>query len=399
MVYCFSPYGLWGTLVRVEIDVRPGLPGTDLSGLPGGEVREARDRVRVAIRNSGFDYSKQRVLVNLAPADVPKVGGGFDLAIAVAVLNATGQVRLSDDVLIMGELALDGSVRPARAVLAAAVAAHAAGIRAAIVHRSSASELTSIELNAVYGVERLRDCLHLTPVVPTTGAERREPDTREPISFDDIIGQPVVKRACAVAAAGRHNLLLMGPPGTGKTMSARRLVTLLPDLSAAESVRVARIYSNSGLTRPGGLLSRRPPLRAPHHSASVEGLVGGGRRAGAGELSLAHGGVLLLDEATEFKPRALQALREPLETYSIAVSRVGLYQRYPADVQVVMTANMCPCGYMGLEDGRCICGMQDVARYWRKIGGPLLDRIEIRVRTASMNPPAGASVESAFNSP
>lgn len=384
MVYGFSPVGALGLLVRVEIDIRHGLPGTDIVGLPGSEVREARDRVRVAIRNSGFEYPAERILFNLSPADVPKIGSGFDLPMALALLQRSGQVKLPENFVASGELSVRGEVVPVRGTLSAVLAAGDRGIRTVVLGERGARSLGPLmgggpALRVIHTLRELRGSGLRVPAGRPQRAAGGEEDAGESPSFDDIVGQPALKWAATVAAAGFHNLLLMGPPGSGKTMAARRLISLLPDLSPHDARDVGRIHSMRGLENR--LALRRPPLRMPHHSASLEGMLGGGRAHLPGEVSLAHRGIMVLDEATEFRPRVLQALREPVERRSVLISRAGHSEEFPAAFQLVLTSNLCPCGKLGQPDSRCMCSRQEIERYWRRVGAALLDRVDIRVRT------------------
>ncbi len=379
MVYGFSPFGAMGLPVRVEVDIRRGLPGTDIVGLASSEVREARERVRVAIRNSGFEYPSERILISLSPAEVPKIGAGFDLAIALAVLEQSGQVTLPGDVLASGELSIQGDVVPVRGTLSAVLSAEELGVPHVVVARRAVRELYAGK--AAHGGLLVVDTLG---ELKRGGFSRPEIEAqtnreREAVSFDDIRGQPALKWASAVAAAGFHNLLLVGPPGSGKTMAARRLSSLLPDMPDEHARVVARIYSMRGLE--GGLSGSRPPVRMPHHSASMEGLLGGGKGHLPGEVSLSHLGIMILDEAAEFRPHVLQALREPVERRSVTVSRAGLTEEFPAQFQLVLTSNLCPCGKLGRPESRCMCSDREVERYWRRLGSALLDRVDIRVRT------------------
>ncbi len=380
MIYGFSPVGALGLLVRVEVDIRRGLPGTDVVGLPSSEVREARDRVRVAIRNSGFEYPMDRILINLSPADVPKVGSGFDLPIALAILQRSGQVTLPRHFLATGELSVRGEIIPVRGTLSAVLSAGDHEVSTVILgeralrhldphHGDEAEILFSSSLGALR--------THGLRSAPRHVCDRDR--DREPLSFDDIVGQPALKWAATVAAAGFHNLLLMGPPGSGKTMAARRVSTLLPDLPHRTGREVARIYSMRGLE--GSLRCGRPPVRMPHHSASVEGILGGGKGSLPGEVSLSHNGVMILDEATEFRPRVLQALREPVERRQVSITRAGRCDEFPARFQLLLTSNLCPCGKLGQPGARCMCSTQEIERYWRRLGAALLDRVDIRVRT------------------
>ena len=381
MVYGFSPYGARGEVVRVEVDVRRGLPGMDIVGLPSSEVRESRDRVRVAIRNSGFEYPAERILVSMSPAEIPKTGAGFDLPVALALLERTGQIRLPDPVLAVGELSIRGGCIAVRGTFSAVLGARERGIPSVIVPGKSLKALAGVRrvtgmLLVVEDLRKLRT--HgLRRVAP---ADRYEKPGGVATSMDDISGQPTMKNAAAVCAAGFHNLLLMGPPGSGKTMTARRLTTLMPILSKNVALEVARIHSMRGMET--ARVFDEPPIRIPHHGASLEGMLGGGRYCLPGEVSLAHRGTLVLDEATEFRPQVLQALREPVENRSVAISRAGRIEQFPAAFQLVLTSNLCPCGQLGRERGRCMCSMQEIARYWRRVGAALLDRIDVRVRTS-----------------
>jgi magnesium chelatase family protein len=396
-IVAHEPSGFEGSLVQVEVDIRRGIPGVDLVGLAAGAVKEARERVRAAIRNSGFEFPLDRVLINLAPADLTKEGAAYDLPMALAVLGASGALpEPGRPVLALGELRLEGSVRPVRGVLPAVSAALSAGVDRFIVPCENAAEARALRRGAVFPIANLAEAPLLLCLIregaeppaqllggddlPLSGREACEGDLSE------LKGQARLRRALEVAAAGGHNVLLLGPPGSGKTMAARRFAGLLPDLAEDEAVQVASLYSLAGLLGAGLALRRRPPLRAPHHSASLEGLIGGGRRLRPGEISLAHRGVLFLDEAAEFRADVLQSLRAPIEEGRVSLVRAGSIARFPAEFQLLIAANPCPCGNLGRRDKACLCSIQELERYRRKLGGPLLDRIDIRVPVQPSSP-------------
>ncbi|ROR34414.1 magnesium chelatase family protein [Inmirania thermothiophila] len=379
MVHSRAQEGVAAPEVVVEVHLGAGLPALTLVGLPEAAVREAKDRVRSALVSAGFDFPARRITINLAPADLPKEGGRFDLPIAVGILAASGQVPAEalDGHELIGELALTGALRPCRGVLPAALAARRAG-RALVVPEGNAAEAAAAGGRVLGAGHLLAVCAHLAgrePLAPAAAPERGGVGAVPDLA--DVRGQHQARRALEVAAAGGHSLLLIGPPGTGKSMLAQRLPGILPPMTEEEALEAAAVASAAGCFDPARWGLR--PFRAPHHTASAVALVGGGGQPRPGEVSLAHHGVLFLDELPEFDRRVLEALREPLENGSITVSRAARQAEFPARFQLVAAMNPCPCGHLGDPAGRCRCTEEQVRRYRARISGPLLDRIDLHV--------------------
>ncbi len=378
----FTIEGLGARAVSVEVDIRAGLPAFAIVGLADAAVREARDRVHAAVLNSGFEFPARRITANLAPADVPKVGPGFDLALACAVLAASGQIPgdLLDTHALLGELSLDGEVRACHGTLAVAEACRKAGMKTLLVGPGRAGEALLVGELRVAVVERLGSAARVLgggapDPLPRPDTENRLEDRPSAPDLADVRGQREAINALTVAAAGAHNSLLSGPPGTGKTMLAQRLPSILPPLRREEAIEVMRIHSAMGRLSSHELLRERP-FRAPHHTITTAGMIGGARRGWVGEVVLAHNGVLFLDELSEFARPTLEALRQPLEDGRVAIVRARHSAVYPARFMLIAATNPCPCGYAG-ERERCRCSEAELARHKRRLSGPLLDRVDL----------------------
>lgn len=380
--------GLEGVIVEAEVDISPGLPAFAVVGLPDAAVQEARERVRAAIRNSGCEFPMRRITANLAPADLKKAGPSYDLPIAIAVLLSSGQVpSVPQSALFLGELSLDGSLRHTNGILPMVAVAKTEGIETVFVPSSDAREAALVEGIEVISVSHLAELVaylrgetSLPPFVPEDVPDSTEGRAR-PGGADlaDIRGQEHAKRALEVAAAGSHNMMMSGPPGSGKTLLARALPSILPPLTQAEALEVTKIYSISGLLPSSSPLITDRPFRAPHYTISNAGLVGGGRIPRPGEITLSHRGVLFLDELPEFGHTALEVLRQPLEDKVVTISRAQGTITYPANFMLIAAMNPCPCGYAGDPVKQCVCSTGEVARYKKRISGPLLDRFDLFV--------------------
>jgi len=393
-VWSASLLGVNAVQVGVEVDVAGGLPAIAVVGLPDTAVQESRERVKAALKNAGFAFPVRRIVINLTPADLRKEGPSFDLPISVGILAASEQIepQLLGDLLFVGEISLDGSLRAVAGVLPIAAAAKKLGLRGVVVPADNAQEAAILPGIAVYGFRHLTEVAQFLaepqlhqPVVGTLNLQET-PSASPSLDLKDVKGQNHARRALEIAAAGGHNLIFVGPPGSGKTMLARRLAGILPPLAFEEALEVSQIHSVAGLLKEKGSLIRERPFRSPHHSASGPSLVGGGSFPRPGEISLAHRGVLFLDELTEFKRTVLEFLRQPLEDGFVTISRTRQSVLFPAQFTLVASTNPCPCGYYGDSLQACSCSARQREMYWAKLSGPLMDRIDLQVAVNRLKP-------------
>lgn len=384
-IYSGAIIGLDAVLVEVEVDIAAqGLPAFTIVGLPDKAVDEAKERVRAAIKNSGADFPARRITVNLAPADLPKEGPSYDLPIAMGILLASGQ--LDKDVsncLFSGELSLDGSLRPVNGALSLAILAKESNLANLFIPTVNALEASIVEEVLIYPTPSLKALhQHLIDITTLEKSPQLDYSKEQQVTFDydlrDIKGQPQAKRALEIAAAGGHNIIFKGPPGAGKTMLARTIPSILPRLTFTEMIEVTKIYSISGLLGKDALIRKRP-FRSPHHTISLVGLIGGGPNPKPGEITLAHRGVLFLDEFPEFPRGILESLRQPIEDAVVSISRAKGKTMFPAKCMVIASQNPCPCGYLGDNTHQCTCGQLQISRYKKRISGPILDRIDIHI--------------------
>ncbi len=392
-INCSVVSGVDACFVEVEVDISYGLPVFNIVGLPETSVRESRERVKAAVKNSGYTFPMDRITVNLAPADIRKEGTGFDLPVAMGILAASKIVSadLCARYSMVGELSLDGRVKPVAGVMAAALSAREQGLQGILVPRENGKEASVVQGLDILPVDSLNRAVNffsgfetIAPLTCDLAAILGEIHGDGGVDFCHVMGQNHVKRALEIAATGRHNLLMIGPPGSGKSMMAKRLPSILPGLSYDEAMETTRIYSAAGLLRENRPFVSTRPFRSPHHTISAPGLVGGGLRPQPGEVTLAHNGVLFLDELPEFRHNVLEVLRQPMEDGTVTISRAGNQLNFPAEFMLIAAMNPCPCGYDGDARRECVCTHSQIQRYRSRISGPLLDRIDIHINVPAV---------------
>lgn len=391
-IYSEALYGIEGIPITIEVNISEGLPKFDVVGLPDQAVNEAKERVIAAINNSDRFFPPKRITINLAPADIKKSGSMYDLAFALGILSSSAQLFFSDfmnNTIILGELALDGSVREVKGIFSMLLNAKELGIKNAIIPFNNMEEANIIEGLNLYPVKTLKEAMDVSEgkkeAIISKGNFNFTSDNNEAVDFSEVKGQEYAKRAAMIAAAGGHNFIMIGSPGCGKTLIAKRIPTILPPLTFEEAIEVTKIYSSYGLLSKNMPIVKKRPFRIPHHTSSYVSLVGGGRNIKAGEITLAHNGVLFLDEFVEFQSSALQTLREPMEEKTITISRANGSISFPANFTLVAAMNPCPCGYYGDEKHICRCSENARKKYIAKLSGPILDRIDISIEVRGID--------------